>query len=37
MKVYNSLSRTKEEFKTLEPGKVKMYCCGPTVYDFLHV
>ncbi len=37
LRVYNSLSRTKEEFKTLEPGKVKMYCCGPTVYDFLHV
>jgi cysteinyl-tRNA synthetase len=37
LKVYNSLSRTKEEFKSLEPGKVKMYCCGPTVYDFLHV
>lgn len=37
LKVYNTLTRTKEEFKTLEPNKVKMYCCGPTVYDFLHV
>lgn len=37
LKVYNSLTRSKEEFKSLEPGKVKMYCCGPTVYDFLHV
>ncbi|MBY0316265.1 MAG: cysteine--tRNA ligase [Bdellovibrionales bacterium] len=37
LKVYNTLSRTKEDFKTLEPNTVKMYCCGPTVYDFLHV
>jgi cysteinyl-tRNA synthetase len=37
IKVFNTLSRSKEDFQTLEPGKVKMYCCGPTVYDFLHV
>lgn len=37
LKVYNTLTRKKEEFQSLEPGKVKMYCCGPTVYDFLHV
>ncbi len=37
IKVYNTLSRTKEEFKTLEPGKVSMYVCGPTVYDKAHV
>ena len=37
IKVYNSLSRQKEEFKPVEPGKVRMYVCGPTVYDFLHV
>ncbi len=37
LKVYNSLTRTKEEFKTLEPNKVKMYVCGPTVYDLLHI
>jgi cysteinyl-tRNA synthetase len=37
LKVYNSLSRKKEDFQSLEVGKVKMYCCGPTVYDFLHV
>ncbi|MEY4615120.1 MAG: hypothetical protein RJB66_80 [Pseudomonadota bacterium] len=35
--VYNSLSRKKEAFQSLVPGHVKMYCCGPTVYDLLHV
>lgn len=35
--VYNSLSRKKEVFKSIESGRVKMYCCGPTVYDLLHV
>jgi cysteinyl-tRNA synthetase len=35
--VYNSLSRKKEEFIPLEAGKVRMYCCGPTVYGLLHV
>ncbi|MEY8391708.1 cysteine--tRNA ligase [Lachnospiraceae bacterium] len=37
MKVYNTLSRKKEEFKPLEEGKVKMYVCGPTVYNFIHI
>lgn len=37
IKVYNTLTRKKEEFKTLEPGKVSMYVCGPTVYDKAHV
>ena len=37
MKLYNTLTRTKEEFKTIEPGKVKMYTCGPTVYHFAHI
>lgn len=37
LKVYNSLTRQKEDFVPLNPGQVKMYCCGPTVYDFLHV
>ena len=37
MKLYNSLSHTKEEFVTNEPGKVKMYTCGPTVYHFAHI
>ena len=37
IRIYNTLSRKKEEFKTLEPGKVSMYICGPTVYDKAHV
>ena len=37
MKIYNSLTRKKEVFKPLQPGKVKMYVCGPTVYDFAHL
>lgn len=37
MKVYNTLSRQKEEFIPLEEGKVKMYVCGPTVYNFIHI
>ena len=37
MKLFNSLTRKKEEFKTMEPGVVKMYACGPTVYDFFHI
>ncbi len=35
--VYNTLSKTKEPFKTIEEGKVRMYVCGPTVYDYLHI
>ncbi len=37
MKVYNTLTRTKEEFVPLQEGKVKMYVCGPTVYNFIHI
>ena len=37
MKIYNTLSKTKEEFVPLEPGKVKMYVCGPTVYNLIHI
>ncbi|MGB5909593.1 MAG: cysteine--tRNA ligase [Promethearchaeia archaeon] len=37
MKIYNSLSFKKEEFKTIEENKVKMYVCGPTVYDSPHL
>ncbi len=37
MKIYNTLTRQKEEFVTLEPGKVKMYVCGPTVYNYIHI
>ena len=37
MKIYNTLTRTKEELKPMEPGKVKMYACGPTVYNYFHL
>ena len=37
MKIYNTLSKSKEEFVPLEEGKVKMYVCGPTVYNFIHI
>lgn len=37
LRIYNTLTRTKEELKTIEPGTVKMYCCGPTVYNFAHI
>lgn len=37
MKVYNTLTRKKEEFVSIEPGKVKMYVCGPTVYNYMHI
>ncbi|UVI29836.1 cysteine--tRNA ligase [Paenibacillus spongiae] len=35
--IYNTMSREKEAFVPLEPGKVKMYVCGPTVYDYIHI
>ena len=35
--LYNTLTRKKEEFHSIEPGKVKMYSCGPTVYNFFHI
>ncbi|ENK1245126.1 cysteine--tRNA ligase [Clostridium sporogenes] len=37
MKVYNTLTNKKEDFVTLVPGEVKMYVCGPTVYNFFHI
>ena len=37
MKIYNTLSHSIEEFVPNEPGKVKMYTCGPTVYHFAHI
>ena len=37
MKVFNTLSRKKEDFISMEPGKVKMYACGPTVYNYIHI
>ena len=37
MKLYNTLTHTRDEFVTHEPGKVNMYTCGPTVYHFAHI
>ncbi len=37
MKIFNTLTRTKEEFQPLEENKVKMYVCGPTVYNLIHI
>ena len=37
MKIYNTLTKKKEEFVPIEPGKVRMYVCGPTVYNFIHI
>ena len=35
--LYNTLTRRKETFEPIEPGKVKMYVCGPTVYNYIHI
>jgi len=37
MRIYNTWTKKKEAFEPLEPGRVKMYVCGPTVYDYCHV
>ena len=37
MKIFNTLTRTKQELKTIEPGVLKVYACGPTVYNFIHI
>ncbi len=37
LQIYNTLSKQKEEFKPINPGKVGMYTCGPTVYDYIHI
>ena len=37
LRIYNSLTRQKEVFRPIEPGKVRMYVCGMTVYDYCHV
>lgn len=37
MKLFNTMTRQKEEFVPITPGEVKMYCCGPTVYNYIHV
>ena len=35
--LYNSLTRKKEEFKSIKPGEVGLYTCGPTVYNYAHI
>ncbi|HCI84658.1 MAG TPA: cysteine--tRNA ligase, partial [Lachnospiraceae bacterium] len=37
MLLYNTLTKKREEFVPITPGKVSMYVCGPTVYDFIHI
>ncbi len=37
MRIFNTLTREKEEFRPIEPGKVKIYACGPTVYNYIHI
>ncbi|HEU4475350.1 MAG TPA: cysteine--tRNA ligase, partial [Methyloceanibacter sp.] len=37
LKLYNTLTRKKEEFRPLDPANVRLYVCGPTVYDFAHI
>ena len=36
MKIYNTMTRQKEELQTITPNEVKIYACGPTVYNFIH-
>ena len=37
IKIYNTLTRQKEEFVPIQAGKVGMYVCGPTVYNYIHI
>ncbi len=37
MRIYNTLTRKKEELETINPGEVKIYACGPTVYNYIHI
>ena len=37
MRIFNTETKRKEEFVPIEPGKVRMYVCGPTVYNFIHI
>ena len=37
MKIFNTMTRQKEELKTITPGELKMYACGPPVYNYIHI
>ena len=37
MKLFNTMTRQKEEFKPIKDGEVSMYVCGPTVYNYFHI
>ena len=37
MKIFNTLTREKEEFRPIKEGEAKIYACGPTVYNFIHI
>ena len=37
MQIYNTMTRQKEELKPITPGTVKIYACGPTVYNLIHI
>ena len=37
LKLYNTLTREKQDFEPLDPGRVTMYVCGPTVYNYAHI
>ena len=37
MKIYNTLTRSKQELETIKEGEVGIYACGPTVYNFIHI
>ena len=37
MQIYNSKNRRKEELVPIHPGEIRMYACGPTVYDYFHI
>ena len=37
IRFYNTMTKTKQEFKPITPGKVTMYVCGPTVYNLIHI
>ena len=37
MKIYNTMTRQKEDFVSIQPGKARIYACGPTVYNLIHI